>query len=285
MQDPDRKALEPYERRAARELAAWKEEMLRPPSVGRAIASAVQKRVAGLIPEKAHRVITAAIRGMVQAVMAGAGFTTRARSARDDLESIETVVEERIRFYETAAAAEGALTGGAGLLAGLADFPLWLTLKMKMLFEIASFYGHDIDRPEERLFMLRVFELTFCSPERRPRLLGVIAAWASRGREPPAEPESFDWRTFQQEYRDSLDVAKLLQLVPLIGAPVGAAVNHRLTRRLGRTAMNAYRLRRGGLEGLGGTISPSPGAVSSPRQRPLPPPPGERAEGQRPAGN
>jgi hypothetical protein len=53
----------------------------------------------------------------------------------------------------------------------------------------------------------------------------------------------FDWRTFQLEYRDYIDIAKLLQLVPFIGAPVGAYVNHRLTEKLGKAAMNAYRLR------------------------------------------
>jgi hypothetical protein len=32
-------------------------------------------------------------------------------------------------------------------------------------------------------------------------------------------------------------------MIPVIGAPVGAVVNWRLTERLGETAMNAYRLR------------------------------------------
>jgi hypothetical protein len=38
-------------------------------------------------------------------------------------------------------------------------------------------------------------------------------------------------------------VAKLAQLLPLVGAPIGAVVNWRLTQRLAETAMNAYRLR------------------------------------------
>ena len=41
----------------------------------------------------------------------------------------------------------------------------------------------------------------------------------------------------------SIDLAKLAQLIPVIGAPVGAVVNWRLTTRLATTAMNAYRLR------------------------------------------
>ena len=53
----------------------------------------------------------------------------------------------------------------------------------------------------------------------------------------------FDWRRFQLEYRDYIDLAKLAQLIPVIGAPVGAVVNYRLVDQLGRTATNAYRMR------------------------------------------
>ena len=35
------------------------------------------------------------------------------------------------------------------------------------------------------------------------------------------ELDEFDWRKFQQEYRDYIDLAKLAQLIPVIGAPVG----------------------------------------------------------------
>jgi hypothetical protein len=35
----------------------------------------------------------------------------------------------------------------------------------------------------------------------------------------------------------------MAQLVPVIGAPVGAIVNYGLIKKLGITAMNAYRMR------------------------------------------
>ena len=62
-------------------------------------------------------------------------------------------------------------------------------------------------------------------------------------RQHPADFEHFDWRTFQREYRDYIDLAKMAQLIPLIGAPVGAVVNYRLLDKLGETAIEAYRLR------------------------------------------
>jgi hypothetical protein len=59
----------------------------------------------------------------------------------------------------------------------------------------------------------------------------------------PATMQEFNWRNFQQEYRDYIDLAKMLQLVPGVGAVVGAYVNHRLTEKLGKFAMMAYRMR------------------------------------------
>ncbi|HEX8505766.1 MAG TPA: EcsC family protein, partial [Hymenobacter sp.] len=44
-------------------------------------------------------------------------------------------------------------------------------------------------------------------------------------------------------YRDYIDLAKMAQLVPVIGAAVGAVANYRLIEQLGETAMNCYRLR------------------------------------------
>ena len=145
-------------------------------------------------------------------------------------------------FTARAATAEGALTGAGGFLLGLADLPLWLTLKMKMLFDIAAIYGFDTAKPEERIFLLRVFILPFCSASyRRQTFKEMYAPPAVLTDQKPGE--AIDWQRYQQEYRDAIDIPKMLQLVPGIGAFVGASVNHRLTKKLGEWAKNAYRKR------------------------------------------
>ena len=137
----------------------------------------------------------------------------------------------------------GAVTGAGGILLGLADLPLWLSIKIKMLTHIAALYGFDTGEFQERLFVLYVLSLGFSSRQRRRQVYRIVADWDAYVQSLENEKEAFDWRRFQQEYRDFLDIAKLLQLVPGIGAVVGATVNHRLTRKLARTAMNAYRMR------------------------------------------
>ncbi len=180
---------------------------------------------------------------MTRAVVVGAEFTTHKPSQGRSLEVIETVVRERIMFYRSTAAAEGAVTGAGGFFWGLADFPMWLTLKMKMMYEIAAHYGFDTRDYRERIFILHVFQLTFSNQQHRNRVFKIIHGWDEQLNTMSDDIHQFDWRTFQIQYRDKIDLVKLLQMIPGFGAVVGLVVNHRLTTKLGNHAMNAYRLR------------------------------------------
>lgn len=232
-----------YEDVVLTELVLWKRKIKRSPSFTNALAKRVQTRINTIIPEKVHQFFTQAIKNMTEAVCLGAEYTSPPPLGEVKLEIREALAKDRIKFYRNTASAEGAITGAGGILLGLADFPLWLGLKMKMLFEIAALYGRDVSNYKERIFLLHVFELTFSSAKTRAQVFEKIENWEAYSRKLPDNIKSFDWRTFQQEYRDYIDLAKLLQLVPGIGAAVGAVVNHRLTEKLGKTAMNAYRLR------------------------------------------
>jgi len=90
---------------------------------------------------------------------------------------------------------------------------------------------------------LYIFELAFSSHKHRRDVFIKMRNWIERPETIPGDIHQFDWRKFQQEYRDYIDIAKMAQLVPIIGAPVGILVNFRLLKKLGLTAMNAYRMR------------------------------------------
>lgn len=232
-----------YEDIVLTELVMWKRKMKRSPSITGALAKRLQTRINTMLPEKVHRFFTEAIKNMTEAVCLGAEYTSPPPTTDVTLEQREALVRERIKFYRNTATAEGAITGAGGILLGLADFPIWLGIKMKMLFEIAALYGRDVSQYKERLFLLHIFELTFSSAKNRAAVFETIDNWDAYARKLPENVNSFDWRTFQQEYRDYIDIAKLLQLIPGIGAAVGAVVNHQLTEKLGKTAMNSFRLR------------------------------------------
>lgn len=235
--------MTPYEKQILEEVEAWKEKMQRSPSFTGELSRKFQARINKAIPEKVHTAITTAIKQMTKGVLFGAGFTTPEPLWNETLEQREIRVRAQIDFYRKTSAAEGAVTGAGGILLGLADFPLWLTLKMKMLFEIAALYGYSVKNYKERMFLLYIFELTFSSQLHRNKVFNTLQDWDHYQRKLPEDINGFDWRSFQQEYRDYIDIAKLLQLIPGIGAVVGALVNYRLTNKLGLYAMNAYRMR------------------------------------------
>ena len=237
--DPD----SAYFKFADHELIGWQMSMRKNPSFFNRTSKKIQQKINSIIPEKVHVVITKAIKEITRGVIFGAGFTTFSRKEEKPIEEGEARVRERINFYSSSAAAEGAVTGFGGFLLSLADFPLWLTLKMKMLFEIASHYGHETHDYKERIYLLYIFQLTFSSQERRNEIYHLVEDWDKKKETLPPDLHGFDWRTFQLEYRDYIDIAKLLQLIPGVGAIAGAFVNHRLTNKLGKTAINAYRMR------------------------------------------
>ncbi|MCW3081842.1 EcsC family protein [Segetibacter sp.] len=232
-----------YEVKAFREVSIWHRAMLRSPGYFNRLSKKVQDRINKIIPEKVHSAITTAIKQMFRVVLFGSEWTTANARTEGSLEVREAVVLEKIKFYKHTAAAEGGITGAGGILLGLADFPLLLGIKIKLLFEIASVYGFDTGDYRERLYLLHIFQLAFCSDQRRKEIYQKIRDWENISQQLPEDIHEFDWRTFQQEYRDYIDLAKMAQLVPIIGAPVGAIVNYRLITKLGKTAMNAYRLR------------------------------------------
>lgn len=67
--------------------------------------------------------------------------------------------------------------------------------------------------------------------------------WDKEHNKLPENMNQLDWKSYWEEYRDNIDLAKLLQLVPGVGAIIGSVVNYRLTKKLGDFAMNAYRMR------------------------------------------
>lgn len=232
-----------YEQEINKTLKRWQYAMQSRPSLFDRLSKQVQTKINKIIPEKMHLAITKAIKQMIRGVLFSAEFTTRRFEKDVSLQVRDALAEEKIRLYQNTAAAEGGITGAGGILLGLADFPLLLSIKLKLLYDIATVYGVDIKDYRERIFILNIFQLAFSSAVQRKLVFEKLLNWEKERNNLPEDIHQFDWRTFQQEYRDYIDIAKMAQLIPIIGAPVGAIANYRLVRKLGVTAMNAYRMR------------------------------------------
>jgi len=235
--------MDNYEENALNELFLWKAKMKRQPSLSSDMTKGLQDKMNNLIPAKIQNIINGSIENMAKLVLAGSEYTSKQPVFNATLEEREILAKKSIDFYRNAATASGAGTGASGIIVGLADFPILLSLKVKFLFELASIYGYDVRDYKERLYILYVFQLAFSSDKRRIEIYAQISNWDNYIKDLPMDVDSFDWKTFQQEYRDYIDLAKMLQLVPGIGAVVGAYANYKLMNKLNTTAINAYRLR------------------------------------------
>ncbi|MEN0053629.1 MAG: EcsC family protein [Mucilaginibacter sp.] len=233
-----------YEEKVHLALNEWQQKMQKNPSFANRMAKSIQCKINNIIPEKLHKIITITIENMIKAVLFGAKYTTTNKLANDaSLQLKESYIKQQISIYQKTATVEGAVTGAGGILMGLADFPVLIGIKMKLLFSIAVLYGFDVKDYKERLYILYVFQLAYSSQQRRNQIYDLLKNWENYSIHLPRDADEFDWRTFQQEYRDYIDLAKMAQLIPVIGAAVGAIVNYQLIALLGETAMNCYRMR------------------------------------------
>jgi len=232
-----------YEQTVFKELQAWQKKVSGRPSFVDRLSKRMQVKMNSYIPDKVHSAITATIKQMIRGVLFGAKYVTKQPIVVSSLKQTEETVQKVINGYRTAAAAEGGVIGAGGFLLGLAELPILMSIKIKMLFDIAALYGYSVKDYKERIYILHVFQLAFSSQQNRREVYAQITHWEEQKQKLPDDIHQFNWLSFQQEYRDYIDLAKLAQLIPGIGAVVGIIVNYRLLKKLGTTAMNAYRMR------------------------------------------
>lgn len=242
-----------YEQSVRLRLMEWERRLLKPPGLLERTSRTIQTKINERIPAKVHQTITTAVRGIFRTVLFTLDFVPQSLPQTGlTLRQRDERAQALVSTWKKIAAAEGAGTGAGGILLGLADFPALIAIKMKFLFELAHLYGFSTRDYRERLFLLHVFQLAFSGVEHKARILTTVKRWDDYALAYPAGDEALkaiDWEKLQQEYRDTIDFRKLLQLVPGIGAIVGAWVNFSLLEELGETGIQSFRLRL--LSGLG----------------------------------
>jgi hypothetical protein len=223
-------------------MEAWRARVLKRPGLWDKASRATQERINRAVPERVHAIVTAGVEAMTRGILTGSEVLKARPPTGGSLAAREAKARALIRTYRNTAGVEGGVAGAGGFVLAAADFPALMAIKVRMLADIVAVYGWGGGAARERLFLLHVFHLAFASAGRRPEALKALEDWIA-GANQPESVGDYDWRRFQQEYRDYIDLAKLAQLIPVVGAPIGAVVNWRLVDRLGETAMMACRMR------------------------------------------
>jgi len=228
------------------EVEAWRTRVLKRPGLWDKATRGTQERINRIIPERVHAVITAGVEAMTRGILFGSDIVKARPVADGSLAAREQRARAMIKTYRTTASVEGGVAGAGGFILAAVDFPALMAIKVRMLGDVVGAYGWgggaEGGSVRERLFLLHIFHLAFASAKRRPEALADLEQWIA-GVDQPQAITDYDWRRFQIEYRDYIDLAKMAQLIPVVGAPIGAVVNWRLVDRLGETAIMACRMR------------------------------------------
>jgi len=232
-----------YEKIQMKKLKKWKKKVSKKPFIIDKVSKNTQNKINSILPDKYHEIMTVAIKNMTKMVLLGSNYTNTEPIKDIPLEYRDEIAYKKIKLFKTTATIEGAGTGSGGIFLGMADFPLLLSIKIKLLYELASIYGFDTNDYRERLYILGIFQLAFSSKEYVNFVFESMEEFDGIKDSLSSDIDEFDWKSFQQEYRDYIDLAKLLQLVPGIGAVVGAYVNHKMVNKLGDYAIYCYHMR------------------------------------------
>lgn len=236
-----------YEHEVRSRIDEWERGLLKPPGLLERTSRQVQSKINEKIPAKVHATLTSAVKSIFRTVLftldyvpatpPQTGLTLRQRDEQAAL---------LVNRYKKIAAAEGAGTGAGGIALGLVDFPALIAIKMKCLFELSHIYGFSTRDYRQRLFLLYIFQLAFSGKEHKTDIYAAVRSWDEYVLRFPPDEEALhriDWEKMQQEYRDSIDFRKMLQLLPGIGAIVGAWANYGLLEELGQAAIHSFQLR------------------------------------------
>jgi hypothetical protein len=236
-----------YEIKIKQQINAWIPVFLKPPGFFEKASKKISTKINSWIPQKVHNAITLAVKTIVRTTLFGAEYTPKGKILLISLEDADQKAKDTLSLYQKIATAEGAGTGAGGFILNAVDFPALIAIKLKLLFELAHVYGYSTNEFSERIFILTVFQLAFSSPDQRERILHTIQNWDEykvNWTSDKAYYQSFNWETFQKEYRDSIDFRKMLQMIPGIGAVAGAWANYSIVEDLGEVSIHCYQIRR-----------------------------------------
>ena len=227
-------------------------ETLIPKGVADKVGQAIEMCLNGAMSASVRTIDFAAIQKTV-----GAGLSKSA-SLSDRLSAADKEARSVWNWNLSYAAGEGAATGAAGLVGLAADIPALFTVTLRMIMQIGACYGYDAKLAEEREYVLQILR-TASAGELKTKLEALIflkeveqillsLSWRRMGADLAAKQLSklsmlAATRQLAKTLGMDLTKRKALQMVPLIGALVGASFNATFANEVGQAAYMSYRRR------------------------------------------
>jgi hypothetical protein len=267
-----------YAESARNEITLWEDEkpgMLK--KVGAAVLLPAEKAAEKLIPQRVQETVAKAIEACL-AFLATQGPRTfdseairksvhdRAQALSGDrpptfaehLQAADERAQHYLNWHVGYAATEGAGTGVLGLPGLAADIPALFGILIRQIQEIGCCYGYNPSIIQEREYLLHILragtaanvklKMEFVVAMKQFEQLLLNMAWKQMAKELANKQITkgallAGMRQFAKSLGIQLTKRKALQMIPIIGAVVGASLNGVLANDIGRAAYMSYRRR------------------------------------------
>jgi hypothetical protein len=212
--------------------------------------------------------VAKAVHGLVSLINDGASWSVRSESIyeefrsdghqvhqgpdvhRLDLEKVDKTVGYLAAKYKAAAAVEGGAAGSLGAPGIAVDIPALVAIAMRAVCEYATYYGFDVSIESERAFAMSILGAASSSTVAAKQValaeltkLSVLIAQRKTWAELQQLLSVQVIKKIAQALGVRLTKAKLAQIVPLVGAAVGAGFNGWYVGSVTETAYHLYRER------------------------------------------
>lgn len=140
---------------------------------------------------------------------------------------------------------EGTAVGFMGLATALADVPVFISVLIKQLNEIALHYGFDYQREEEKIFMLNIIETSVLQEERKlmaSKLVDQIGYSIDIDHSINQTLKETVENT-SKAMADFITASKLMQSIPVAGSILGGINNYKFMSYIGDLANIKYKKR------------------------------------------
>ena len=146
-------------------------------------------------------------------------FRVDKKPTRHSLRKLEAAGRKSKLLNSAVTTVEGIGLGVLGV--GIPDIPVFLTMLLKGLYEMAASYGYDYNKKEEQILILRMIAAGLADGAGKRKADRLVEEWL--GFVPAAEARSFEEEVEQASaaLSNAMLMAKFIQGLPVVGAAGG----------------------------------------------------------------
>ncbi|NLX62767.1 MAG: EcsC family protein [Tissierellia bacterium] len=163
-------------------------------------------------------------------------------SNRKNFKSLDKKAKSSKNINSAISILEGGVLGVLGI--GLPDIPLFISIVIKTIYEIALSYGYDYNKDEEKAYILLLISTSLSKGDRKKELnekVDILARQIDKGNNIEIDLQNYI-KIASCTLSNAMLTAKFIQGIPIVGA-VGGLVNYSIIRKIGNYSSLKYKKR------------------------------------------